>query len=65
MYPIFVAEYLTFVTAAGKLETSAEIGYQDENIWLPQKIMATLYEVTVPVIKWNGPSTREVSLITS
>ena len=24
--------------------------YEDENIWLPQKMMSTLYDVTVPAI---------------
>ncbi len=44
------AEYLTFVAAAGSLETSVEIRYEDENIWLTQKMMATLYDVTVPAV---------------
>ncbi len=37
------AEYLTFVAARGSLETSVEMRYEDENIWLTQKMMATLY----------------------
>ena len=45
-----VAEYLTFVAAAGSQETSVEMRYEDENIWLTQKMMATLYDVTVPEI---------------
>lgn len=44
------AEYLTFVAATGSQETSVEMRYEDENIWLTQKMMATLYDVTVPAI---------------
>ena len=44
------AEYLTFVAAGGQSETSVEMRYEDENIWLTQKMMATLYDVTVPAI---------------
>ncbi|MBU1194415.1 MAG: virulence RhuM family protein [Proteobacteria bacterium] len=44
------AEYLTFVAAAGSSETSVEMRYEDENIWLTQKMMATLYDVTVPAV---------------
>ncbi|MCL2082508.1 MAG: virulence RhuM family protein [Oscillospiraceae bacterium] len=41
------AEYLTFVAATGDSEQSVEMRYQDENIWLTQKLMATLYDVSV------------------
>ena len=44
------AEYLTFVAAVGKVESSVEMRYEDENIWLTQKMMATLYDVSVPAI---------------
>jgi hypothetical protein len=44
------AEYLTFVAAGGNSETSVEMRYEDENIWLTQKMMATLYDVSVPAI---------------
>jgi hypothetical protein len=44
------AEYLTFVAAAGENETSVEMRYEDENIWLSQKMMATLYDVSVSAI---------------
>jgi len=44
------AEYLTFVAAVGKSETSVEMRYEDENIWLTQKMMATLYDVSVSAI---------------
>lgn len=44
------AEYLTFVAATGSGETSVEMRYEDENIWLTQKMMAVLYDVTVSAI---------------
>lgn len=44
------AEYLTFVAATGDGGRSIEMRYQDENIWLTQKMMATLYYVTVAAI---------------
>ncbi len=44
------AEYLTFLAAGGKSESSMEIRYEEENIWLTQKLMAELYGVTVPAI---------------
>lgn len=42
------AEYLTFVAGSG--ESSVEVRYQDENIWLTQKMMAELYGVDRSVI---------------
>lgn len=44
------AECLTCVAATGGQESSVEMCYEDENIWLMQKMMATLYDVTVPAI---------------
>ncbi len=44
------AEYLTFVAAGGDSEASVEMRYEDENVWLTQKMMAALYDVSVPAI---------------
>jgi hypothetical protein len=44
------AEYLAFVAATGNSESSVEMRYEDENIWLTQKMMATLYDVSVSAI---------------
>ena len=38
---------MTFVAAAGSGDQSVEMRYEDENIWLTQKMMATLYDVSV------------------
>ena len=34
------AEYLTFVASTGDNQESVEMRYEDENIWLTQKMMA-------------------------
>jgi hypothetical protein len=44
------AEYLTYIAATGDNEQSFEMRYQDENIWLAQKMMAVLYDVDVRTI---------------
>jgi hypothetical protein len=44
------AEYLTFVAAGGDSESSVEMRYEDENIWLTQRMMAELYGVSIPAI---------------
>ena len=41
------AEYLTFIAATGDNKQSIEMRYEDENIWLTQKMMAVLYDVSV------------------
>ena len=44
------AEYLTYVASVGDQRDSIEMRYEDENIWLTQKMMATLYDVGLPTI---------------
>lgn len=44
------AQYLTFVSASGDDPSSIEVRYEDENIWMTQKMMAELYGVSVPAI---------------
>lgn len=44
------AEYLTFVAATGESDVSFEMRYEDENIWLTQKMMATLYDAGLSTI---------------
>lgn len=44
------AEYLTYVASVGDQADSVEMRYEDENIWLTQKMMATLYDVALPTI---------------
>lgn len=47
------AEYLTYVASTGDNPQNIEIRYEDENIWLTQKVMSQLYEVTVPTINYH------------
>ncbi|HMR58616.1 MAG TPA: RhuM family protein, partial [Cyclobacteriaceae bacterium] len=42
------AEYLTFIAATG--EGGVDTIYADENVWLTQKMMGTLYNVDVRTI---------------
>lgn len=44
------AEYLTYVASVGEQESGFEMRYENENIWLTQKMMATLYDVGLPTI---------------
>ena len=44
------AEYLTYVAAVGGSEQSVEMRYEDENVWLTQKMMAELYGVDVRTV---------------
>ena len=44
------AEYLTYAASAGNQQDSIEMRYEDENIWLTQKMMAALYDVSVAAI---------------
>lgn len=44
------AEYLTFVASTGESDASFEMRYENENIWLTQKMMAALYDVSKQAI---------------
>ncbi len=45
------AEYLTFIAATG--ESGVEVIYADENIWLTQKMMGTLYDVETHTVNYH------------
>ena len=47
------AEYLTYVASVGDQQGSIEMRYEDENIWLTQKMMATLYDVGTNTINYH------------
>ena len=47
------AEYLTFIAATGDASQSIEMRYEDENIWLTQKMLAELYDVEIPTINYH------------
>jgi len=44
------AEYLTYISATGNQEQAVEMRYEDENIWLTQKMIAEVYDVSIPAI---------------
>jgi len=44
------AEYLKYIASIGDSKNSIEMRYEDENIWLTQKIMSELYSVDVRTI---------------
>ena len=45
------AEYLTFITATG--EGGINAIYADENVWLSQKMLATLYNIGVNTVNYH------------
>ena len=45
------AEFLIFTATAG--EESIEVRYEDETIWLSQKMMAALFDVSVPTVNFH------------
>ncbi len=47
------AEYLSYVASVGDRQDSIEMRYEDENIWLTQKMMATLYDVGINTINYH------------
>ena len=44
------AEYLTYVASIGDQVDSIEMRYEEENIWLTQRMLSTLYDVDVRTI---------------
>lgn len=44
------AEYLTYIAATGDTSESFEMRYEDENIWLTQKMVAALYDMDARTI---------------
>jgi len=44
------AEYLTYIAVTGDNPQSIEMRYEDENIWLTQKMLAALYDVDVRTV---------------
>lgn len=58
------AEYLTFVAATGDDKNSVEVRYEDENIWITQKMLATLYEVETNTINYHIKKIFEDSELT-
>ncbi len=47
------AQFLTYVASAGMNSEKYEIRYEDENIWMSQKMLAQVYGVEVPNIAYH------------
>ncbi len=47
------AEYLTYVSSLGEAAVQVEMRYEDENIWLTQRLMALLYDVRTHTINYH------------
>ena len=47
------AEYLTYIASTGDNPESFEMRYEDENIWLSQKMIAALYDVETNTINYH------------
>lgn len=47
------AEYLTYVASIGDDKDSVEVRYEDENIWLTQKMLGVLYDVETNTINYH------------
>ena len=47
------AEYLTYVASVGDATNTVEMRYENENIWLTQRMMSVLYDVDVRTISYH------------
>lgn len=47
------AEYLTYIASVGDGAECFEVRYEDENIWLTQKMLAIIYDVDVRTINYH------------
>ena len=47
------AEYLTYVASIGETADDVEVRYEDENIWLTQKLLGLLYHVETNTINYH------------
>lgn len=47
------AEYLTYAASVGDTEENIEMRYQDENLWLTQKMLGILYDVGTNTINYH------------
>ena len=47
------AQFITYVASVGESNEKFEIRYEDENIWMSQKMLAAVYGVEVPNIAYH------------
>ena len=47
------AQFLTYVASTGAVDEKFEIRYEDENIWMSQKMLAAVYGIEVNSINYH------------
>ena len=47
------AQFITYVASVGGVDEKFEIRYEDENIWMSQKMLAQVYGVEIPNIAYH------------
>lgn len=47
------AQFLTYIASVGTVDERYEIRYEDENVWMSQKMLAAVYGVEVPNIAYH------------
>ena len=47
------AQFITYIASVGTVDERYEIRYEDENIWMNQKMLAAVYGVEVPNIAYH------------
>lgn len=47
------SEYLTYIASMGEEASSIEVRYEDEKIWITQKMLAILYDVDVRKVNYH------------
>ena len=47
------AEYLTYVASTGESNKNIEVRYEDENIWLTQKMLGILFDVEPHTVNYH------------
>lgn len=47
------AQFITYIASVGAVDERYEIRYEDENVWMSQKMLAAVYGVEVPNIAYH------------
>ena len=47
------AQFITYIASAGASNEKYELRYEDENIWMSQKMLAAVYGVEIPNIAYH------------
>ena len=47
------AQFITYIASVGTVDERYEIRYEDENVWMSQKMLAAVYGVEVPNIAYH------------